>query len=151
MAKVQLILKNNIVVVLDDNELSRTSLKWLYEDLGATVYTTGHLEKGLSVLEGLVSNETPPDLIVADISLPGCYGLQPLQSFKDALKGKKVPIIVISRGFNKIAIKRMMLFGVVGYVEKPTLIDKLFEFSIGVLADRSKRSPVNIVSDKKSA
>ena len=136
MAKVQLSLKNQIVVILDDSELTRGSLKRMYEDQGATVYTTGHLEKGISIIEGLVRNETPPSLVMADPRLPGSYGLQPLQGFKEAFNGKRIPIVIASRGYNEIAIKRMGLFGVLGYVEKPVFIDQLFEFSLTLLADR---------------
>jgi CheY-like chemotaxis protein len=151
MAKVQLFLKDQIIVILDDNELTRKSLKHLFEDQGAVVHTTGHLEKGISVIEGMVSHGDSPDLIISDITLPGCFGLQVLQFLKESLNGIRVPIIVNSRGFNKLAVRRMMMFGVVGYVEKPVLIERLFEFSLSLLSECKKRNLSNSKPDKNAA
>jgi CheY-like chemotaxis protein len=130
MSKVQLLYKNKNILVLDDNELTRNHLKRKFEDLGAVVYSSGHLSKGISVLYGLVNQGDPPVLLIADTQLPGCFGLQVLQTLKDTLGSTVVPIIVASHGLNHLAVRRMVLFNVIGYVPKPTYTDELFNFAV---------------------
>ena len=78
MAKVEYLLKNKSVLIIDDNELTRQVFKTLFEGQGATVYTSGHIEKSATILEGLISTGKLPALIVLDVKLPGCYGLRAL-------------------------------------------------------------------------
>jgi CheY-like chemotaxis protein len=121
------------ILVCDDNEITRDSLRRIFELQGARVYSTGHLEKASSVLSSLLSRGNLPTLIITDIKLPGMYGLDVLRQFQDVLGRCKVPILLISLGLSDFVLTRASLYGVVGYAQKPILIKDLFAFSMEII------------------
>lgn len=149
-------LKDGSVLILDDQNSLRDSLKMRFEKLGSTVYTSGHIERGLSLLEGLVKNNKAPEVIIMDVRLPDSYGFNSLSRIQHTLGETIVPIIVASWGFSEPMVFQMRLYGVVGYVEKPIFIDKIFNFSIQLLdiidANTSAaKQAKNIISKLKAA
>ena len=94
MSKVELDLKDKIILVLDDNEITRTSLKKIFEMRGAVVYSAGHLGKGATLLSGLIARNSLPALIITDVKLPGTYGYEVLRKLEDTLAGRQIPILL---------------------------------------------------------
>lgn len=106
------------ILIIDDEEGIRFSLRGILEDEGHTVAEAESGEQGLKVLES-----ERPDLVFLDIWLPGMDGLTVLGTIKE--KDSSLPVIMIS-GHGTIetavnAIKR----GAHDFIEKPLSLEKV--------------------------
>lgn len=106
------------LLIVDDEEGIRISLRGILEDEGHTVFDVGSAEEGLAFLE-----KTDVDLMFLDIWLPGMDGLAML----DKVHGlyPSIPVLMIS-GHGTIetavaAIKR----GAHDFIEKPLSLEKV--------------------------
>ncbi len=106
------------ILIIDDEEGIRFSLRGILEDEGHTVSEAETGEQGLDMLKTLT-----PDLIFLDIWLPGIDGLAVLDTIKE--RDRSLPVIMIS-GHGNIetavtAIKR----GAHDFIEKPLSLEKV--------------------------
>jgi DNA-binding response OmpR family regulator len=100
------------LLVVEDNPSTLKMLTFLLSNEGYIVHTA---TKGLEALE--VLNSEPVDLIVLDVMLPDCNGLQVCRQVRD--QGLTIPILVISalgRQEDKVAALNE---GADDYVTKP--------------------------------
>lgn len=83
--------KKNILVV-EDNENARRLLDTILRSAGYEVTMAPDAEEGLRILEG----ETPVDLILLDLFLPGADGVQFLRMRAEMEADRQPPVIVVS-------------------------------------------------------
>ncbi|MDZ4677963.1 MAG: response regulator [Oligoflexia bacterium] len=141
MPKALINVKKKNIVIIDDSEAVRDSLKYYFESHGAVVYTASQIERVRTLLLGLITENTLPDLVIVDIILPECFGLSALRVINDITRDFHIPILVVSSGFNKLAIAQMKLHDVVAYIEKPVLLEKLYKFTLDLLSDLENANP----------
>ncbi|GFM32801.1 sigma-54-dependent transcriptional regulator [Desulfovibrio subterraneus] len=106
------------ILIIDDEEAIRFSLRGILEDEGHTVAEAETGEAGLEMLQS-----EQPDLVFLDIWLPGMDGLSVLAKIKE--RDSSLPVIMIS-GHGNIetavtAIKR----GAHDFIEKPLSLEKV--------------------------
>jgi CheY-like chemotaxis protein len=107
------------VLVIDDDEMSRTLLKRMLDAEGHQV------EEALDGAEGLrLFGERPPDLVLTDINMPGLDGLDVIEAIH--FQHAQVPIIAISGGG---AIPKDELLETAAALGAVEVIMKPFEFS----------------------
>jgi two-component system nitrogen regulation response regulator NtrX len=109
---------NNLILVVDDEEGIRFSLRGILEDEGYEVMEAESGEVALSTLEA-----QSPSLILLDIWLSGIDGLSVLETVRE--KWPDIPVIMIS-GHGSIetavtAIKK----GAFDFIEKPLSLEKV--------------------------
>ncbi|MGZ3688025.1 MAG: response regulator [Bdellovibrionota bacterium] len=126
-------LRNRTIVIVDDSEAARQSMKTKLEALGARVYTAGQADRMVAIVRGLIRDETRPDLIVLDPNLPGCFGLTALQQLYTAIVPDTIPTLVISGGFDELGMKNMALYGALAYLRKPVHLDRAVTTILEVL------------------
>ena len=105
----------------EDDDDVRRGLEVLFEQQGYRVVSAA---TGDVLLDHLASSlllehrsEPPPDIVVADIRMPGFNGLSILEGLRDA--GWTTPYFVIT-AFGDPAIRaRTMALGATGYFDKP--------------------------------
>ncbi len=122
------LLKNKRILFVEPNEGARLALKERFEKLGATVYVVGQVEKLKSLVEGAVASDQLFDIIVADVELPGTFGFYAIKVMKEALKGRKIPMFVMSAHFSKSALEQLVRWRVLGYIRKPLKLSDLENF-----------------------
>lgn len=83
--------KQNILVV-EDNENARRLLDTILRSAGYEVTMAPDAEEGLRILE----SETPVDLILLDLFLPGADGVQFLRMRAEMETERQPPVIVVS-------------------------------------------------------
>jgi len=106
------------ILIIDDEEGIRFSLRGILEDDGHEVMEAESGEMGLEVL-----GTTIPDLVFLDIWLPGMDGLEVL----DAIRAEhdSLPVIMISgHGTIETAVKALKK-GAFDFIEKPLSLEKV--------------------------
>ncbi len=108
------------VLVVDDETLSRESLREVLCDAGYDVRTA---KDGASAL-GLMQ-DFPPDLVISDLSMPhlGGYGL--VQCIREGAQVPDVPIILISSHDDTQSRVHGFQFGADDFMAKPIDVDEL--------------------------
>lgn len=106
------------VLIIDDEESIRLSLKIGLKKLGLDVLTAETGEDGLRILEA-----EAPDLAVVDIKLPGIDGIEVLKRIKQ-IKPSCVVIMITYLSEVKLAVKAMK-DGAYDYFTKPFSISEI--------------------------
>ncbi|EPR37509.1 two component, sigma54 specific, transcriptional regulator, Fis family [Desulfovibrio sp. X2] len=108
----------SLVLVVDDEEGIRYSLRGILEDEGYEVAEAESAEKALELAAGHV-----PDLVFLDIWLPGMDGLEALESLR--ADQPDLPVIMISgHGSIETAVNAIKK-GAFDFIEKPLSLEKV--------------------------
>ena len=127
------------ILIIDDAESYKNKLKLMFEHEGHRVHTSSSVDKAVSLVNGLVRDNKLPELIILELRLSGTFGLSALRAVQGALAGNRVPIVIASWGFDKLAQSHMAIMGAMGYVEKPVLLTTLYSFAVTVMKEHKVR------------
>ena len=106
------------ILIIDDEEGIRFSLRGILEDEGHSVIEAESGEQGLEIIGTDI-----PDMIFLDIWLPGMDGLEVLGAIMKAHKG--LPVIMISgHGTIETAVSALKK-GAFDFIEKPLSLEKV--------------------------
>ncbi|GAB6059763.1 sigma-54-dependent transcriptional regulator [Desulfonatronum parangueonense] len=106
------------IVIVDDEEDIRITLRGILEDEGHEVLEAGSGEEGLALLAGL-----NPDLCFLDIWLPGMDGLDVLEHLQ--ITAPNLPMIMISGHGNIETAVTAIKKGAFDFIEKPLSLEKV--------------------------
>lgn len=118
------------ILIVDDSDLTRTSLLDLFSKYICTIYTS---IDGLDGIQKAVNHK--PDLILLDILMPNLDGIKSLQVIKIINEIKNIPIIVISGNSNRSNMFACLESGADKVITKPIDETKLIS-SIEELTNR---------------
>ncbi len=110
------------VLVVDDEPNIVLSIEFLMQQAGFDVVTA---EDGESALESVA--ETPPDLILLDISLPGISGFDVLEQLRNDPRHARLPIIMLTAHGREVEKEKGLALGADEYVTKPFSTQALVE------------------------
>ena len=111
-------MKQNKLLVVDDEHLIRWSLEQNLKKQGYEVVTAGTGEDALRLVR-----EEQPDLVLLDIQLPGISGIDALEKIKEHDDDIIVIMVTANSGLEN-AVKAMRL-GAYDYVSKPFNLEEL--------------------------
>jgi two-component system chemotaxis response regulator CheY len=143
------------VLVIDDDEGTRLLLTKLLAIMGvgsAIEAADGFDGLGKAFSEG-------PDIIVCDISMEPIDGMAVLGALKASLKEavQTIPVVMFTASGDKALLKKAMLIGARGAIQKPFAPDKLSEYlrlvadeAIKAKAHRKEAQPQNESTEKAS-
>jgi two-component system response regulator NreC len=108
------------VVIADDHSVLRAGLKALLE-AESDIQVVGEAEDGVDCIGRAVALE--PDVILMDINMPHCNGLEALTQIKDLCPGTKVLVLTMldDAGY----MRQVLATGGSGYVLKQAAGDEL--------------------------
>jgi two-component system nitrogen regulation response regulator NtrX len=109
---------NETILIVDDEESIRQSLKAIFKDEGYPVLVAGSGEEAVKIVE-----EEMPQVVLLDVWLPGMDGLETLKAIK-AINSKILIIIMSGHGTIETAVKATKL-GAFDFIEKPLSLDKI--------------------------
>lgn len=109
------------VLVVDDSTSVRKVLEKLLASRGLVVTTSESAEKGLEAI-----NHTPPQLVIADVVMPGMSGFELCQALKMRASTKSIPVILISGIINEDVVTQAQQAGAFDVVSKPFTPEDLF-------------------------
>jgi len=107
------------ILIVDDDKSIRYSLKRMLEE-NFSVLTAQNGEEALARVQ-----ESPPDLIIMDIKMPGRSGIEVLKEIK-LVDPKSLVILMTAYGTTETAIEAMK-FGAFDYILKPFPIPQMKE------------------------
>lgn len=108
------------ILVVDDDETVRMSLKRLFEDDGHRVLTAEDGTQLTNVLDG-----NPIHLIILDVGLPWINGFELAQMMKEHDDLKTIPIIFVSAHREDRDVKKGFQVGASDYIKKPFDLQQL--------------------------
>ncbi|MBK7632345.1 MAG: response regulator [Ignavibacteriales bacterium] len=112
--------KNPLILIIDDSDLTRTSLTRLFDEY---ICKTESSEDGLFGIQKALSHK--PDIIILDILMPNLDGIKTLQIKKVIDELKNIPVIILSGNVNKSNMLAAMENGADKVIIKPFNIDDL--------------------------
>jgi DNA-binding response OmpR family regulator len=113
------------ILLVDDDALMRRSLAFNLEQAGFRASTAANAEDALSL-----AKQTPPDLVLLDIGLPGMDGLDAIKRFKEKFH---VPVIFVTARRRNLDEVVGLELGADDYITKPFDVDVLIAHIKAVL------------------
>ncbi|TDR56639.1 MULTISPECIES: response regulator [Halomonas] len=120
------------VLVVDDEPNIVLSLEFLMQQAGFQVDTA---EDGESALSRIA--ESPPDLVLLDISLPGISGFDVLERLRSDPDHARLPIIMLTAHGREVEREKGLALGADDYITKPFSTQALVEKVKKLLAEVS--------------
>ena len=130
-----------VLLVEDDADL-RMLLAEVLERDGCEVIQAPDGTEALAVLaepHPAEAETRPIDLIISDVHLPGCTGLQILQGVRE--QDRTTPIILITGFGNQEVRQRARQFGVTAFFDKPFEADDLRTAVLNILQPGARQVP----------
>ena len=120
------------IAIVDDSRLARAFV-------GAALRAKGHdvvdvePESLFTVLK--ILRETPVDLLILDLLMPGCPGESLVRACREDVALEGLPVLVLSAHRDDEALRRMQTHGLSGFLLKPVdataLVSKVQEALAG--------------------
>lgn len=110
------------VLVVDDEPNIVLSLEFLMEQAGFEVVTAEDGEQALARV-----NDSQPDLLLLDISLPGISGFDVLERLRNEAGTAQLPIIMLTAHGRDVEREKGMALGADDYITKPFSTQSLVE------------------------
>ncbi len=108
------------ILYVEDNFENKLFVRRVIESMGHEMFEA---ETGLDGL--MIAAETPPDLILMDINIPGMDGLETTVKFKQDPALAHIPIVAITANAMKGDEDRCLEAGCNGYMQKPVGVSDL--------------------------
>jgi two-component system, cell cycle response regulator DivK len=121
------------ILVVEDNPLNLKLVRDVLQIAGFDVVEARSGEEGLSAAQ-----ETPPDLVLMDLQLPGIDGAETMRRLRQGLLGENVPVLAVTAFAMPEDRERLALAGFDGHIEKPISVRALPELINGYLARREQ-------------
>ncbi|HSI49067.1 MAG TPA: response regulator transcription factor [Ideonella sp.] len=126
------------VLLIDDHELVRAGIRTLYrllDDLSIEWLEAASLQEGLQVYR----DSGPVDVVLLDLNLSDCKGLQGLRQFLQAFPEARVA--VFSGTQDEFVVRQARALGAVGYVPKGAMMVEMRNTLTALVGDaRRNRS-----------
>jgi two-component system cell cycle response regulator DivK len=108
------------ILVVEDNPLNLKLVREVLSFAGYDVIEAQSGEEGLRAAQ-----ETPPDLVLMDLQLPGIDGTETLHRLREGPLGPHVPVVAVTALAMAEDKERASRAGFDGYLEKPISVRAL--------------------------
>jgi len=102
------------VLLVEDSLSIQTMVETTFTHEGFEVMVVGDALEGLQLVQ-----TAPPDIILADASMPGLDGFQLCQRIRQSTGGRQVPVVLLTSGFAAYDKTRGDRAGVTTHLAKP--------------------------------
>ena len=113
-----------IVMVVDDSNVLRSSVKFTLENAGYEVAEADDGKTGLSKLQELIQGGSRPGMIISDVNMPQMDGITFVKEVKKG-PGKFIPILMLTTEAQPAMKEAGKNAGAAGWLVKPFKEDQL--------------------------
>ena len=124
------------VLVVDDSVSVRKALERILLTRDLEVSAAGSAEEALTRL-----GERVPDIVIADVVMPGMDGFGLCKTVKDDARYQKLPVLLISGIVNQDVLDQAGEVGALGVVKKPFTPEDIFPKIEAALASSARTAP----------
>lgn len=124
------------IILAEDHETIRDGLKLLVNSR-SDMEVIGEAENGWKALQ--LADESSPDVVVMDISMPDLNGLQATRRLKD--KCPQVKVLILTRHTEPGYLQELLQAGASGYVLKQSKSEELIRAILAVGAGQTYLDP----------
>ena len=104
----------NLILVVDDDELTRMQLRELLKSAGYWVAEAGNGDEALAAYSQL-----QPEIILLDALMPGMDGFTCCARLRQLAGGKDIPVLMITALYDQSSVERAFSAGATDYITKP--------------------------------
>ena len=102
------------ILIADDDAFIRRPLEWILAQEGFTAETASDGDQCMEALRN-----SPPDLLILDVMMPGLDGFEICRRMKDDPKLRHIPVMLLSARGREHDRERGMALGAAEYMTKP--------------------------------
>ncbi|NIP60338.1 MAG: response regulator [Gemmatimonadetes bacterium] len=110
------------IIIIDDEDVLRLTMRKILERVGHQVRDAGNGDEGIRL-----HRESPAELVITDLYMPGKEGIETIQELKDA--EPDLPILAVSGGSAVMNAENTLadaeLLGADAILPKPFSVDQL--------------------------
>ncbi|MGZ5614891.1 MAG: ABC transporter substrate-binding protein [Methylobacter sp.] len=122
------------IIYIEDSRINISMMKHVFRQFPAIeLLTAENAEMGLALIE-----QTPPNLVLMDINLPGMNGLEALHKLKSNPATAEIPVIALSAAATPQEVEAGLRAGFTAYLIKPFGIPELVELIHKTLPEPSR-------------
>jgi CheY-like chemotaxis protein len=110
----------NRLLVVDNDKVYRQFLSMALELAGYYVQTAGDGAQAISILQ-----ETSPDLVLLDLSMPAISGWDVLHFMRDQAALKYTPVVILTASADEVTRRQTSVERVSGLLVKPVSLDEI--------------------------
>lgn len=125
------------IMIVDDHELVRAGLARIFEKISG-MEIVAEQANGIDALNWLRHNDC--DVVLLDISMPGCNGIEVLEQLRE--KKMKLPVLILSNYTEDQYAVRLIRSGAAGYLTKGCASAIVVEAVRDVASGKKYFSPV---------
>jgi CheY-like chemotaxis protein len=122
---------NESILIVEDNEKNRKLARDVLTFRGYKVTVAENAEDGLKI-----ARETPPDLVLMDIHLPGMSGIEALGELRAQESTRDIPVLAFTASVMPQDRHTITNAGFDGFLSKPIAIKELGDTIATALARR---------------
>lgn len=127
------------ILVIDDMPSIRDLVKTQLRSMGyLTLFEAQDGEEGLSVLQKMLSDGEPIQLVISDWNMPKLKGLELLKKVRATSEFKDLPFVLLTSEAEREQVTEAVLSGVSQYIVKP-FSAKIFEDKLKTVWDKHKK------------
>ncbi len=105
---------NNLILVVDDDDLTRMQLRELLKSVGYWVAEAGNGEEALAAYTQL-----QPEMVLLDALMPKMDGFKCCERLRQLAGGDDVPILMITALYEQSSVEKAFNAGATDYITKP--------------------------------
>jgi len=124
------------IVIVDDHQLVRFTLKWKLEE-ESELSVVGEAEDGIMAMEQVA--ELKPDLVIMDITMPNLNGIEATRRIKENLP--EIKVVAFSMHADQNHVVEMLKAGADGYLHKDSAFEELMPCVKSVMKGQVYLSP----------
>lgn len=121
------------ILVIEDNEKNLKLVRDVLTFRGYKVVSAENAEDGLKL-----AGESPPDLVVMDIHLPGMSGIEALGELRANEATRRIPVLAFTASVMPQDRHTITSAGFDGFLSKPIAIKELGDTIASALSSRGK-------------
>lgn len=127
------------ILVIDDMPSIRDLVKTQLKSMGyITLFEAQDGEEGLGVLQKMLSDGEPIQLVISDWNMPKLKGLELLKKVRASVEFKDLPFVLLTSEAEREQVTEAVLSGVSQYIVKP-FSAKIFEDKLKTVWDKHKK------------